>query len=452
MAHENVRCLVCDTVGKWTDVDQFKYKPTGMHMCEKCAFITYPETYTKLDNLNKFYEDDYRKAPTVDNLFAGERKLHYHGAFLNSLFEKWSKDGLTNPKVLEIGAAFGLFLKWFKKTVPGADIHGTELTTTFRNVAWSFYQIYLAKEPNWNKKYDLICSYKVAEHIPNIDEQMRKYALSLNEGGHLYIGVPTWFNVLNNFGQAGYDLEYYFHKNHINVWSQNTFEIVLKKAGFKIIQHNHTFYDSVYLCVRDDSVMNDIPIYDNPEQRLKDLATIKEASDRYMEGNFADAVALWPNFPEAHKNAYESRRGSIDKEGFDAIKEKYIDPAIAACPDVSSIFEFAADICMRYEKFNDALRHLQESLNLKPNNPPALVAVAHCYRQMGIRCKEEADKTKFLLEAIEVLKHLESTSQQNKFDAITWMMQDCSQLQIPQEVEEKHMQDANSINDHATAP
>lgn len=435
MSEENFKCVVCDTVGNWKNVDDYRFHPSGMCLCMTCGFITYPKIQQNTKDLTEFYRAEYREAPSVNNMFSGERKLHYHAEFLTPLFEEWKKQKLNNPKVLEIGSAFGMFLRWLKQSIPGADISGTELTLSFRRNAWWMYGIRLEEEPDLTKKYDLISSYKVAEHIPNIDVEIRKYAECLTENGHLYISVPTWFDSLTNFGMGGFSLEYYYHKNHINVWSKKLFEEVLRKCGLRVVKHNDSFYDDTYLCVRDDNEMSKPAHRDDAKARLVDLDKIKKAASFAETGSFDKAIEVWPNFPDAHINYYERNRGREHPNGFMYIKNKYILPALASCPNSVFITNFAADLHMRYEKYEDALEYLKNSLELKPNDPQALIAVGHCYRQMSMRVKDPSDKLKLIKEAKTVMGFLEKTSKQMSFDAITWMMQDHAMMPMPFEKE-----------------
>src|SRR4051812_37230141 len=97
--HDKVRCVYCNTVGQWKNVDAFRYKPSGMCMCMGCGFVTYPDTVSKTAKLTEYYREEYRDAPGVNNLYTGERKCHFHGAFLESLFKEWEASKITEPAV-----------------------------------------------------------------------------------------------------------------------------------------------------------------------------------------------------------------------------------------------------------------------------------------------------------------------------------------------------------------
>ena len=107
---KEVRCVVCDTKGDWEKVDQYRLKPSGMHICKNCGFVFYPEKYMSEDEAKAYYKEDYRKPPNVGNAFTGQRKLHMHSHFLSDIMQKWKDEGKEKPVVCDVGAAYGMFL------------------------------------------------------------------------------------------------------------------------------------------------------------------------------------------------------------------------------------------------------------------------------------------------------------------------------------------------------
>lgn len=430
---EDFVCLLCDTKGQWENVDEFRLAKAGMHLCTNCGFITYPERCVKTEEMEEHYRGhDYREAPTVNNLFAGERKLHYHGAFLGELFEDWKKTRPA-PKVLEIGAALGMVLFWVRSVFPKAELFGTELTRSFIRNAWWLYKVKLDEKPDLSKKYDLIISYKVAEHIPFVDKELRQYAEALTEDGRLYISVPTWFNELNNPGLAGFDLQFYYDPNHVNVWSLNLFEQLLKKCGLEIVKRNHTYYNDTYLCRRNDALMKEPLSFDDVGVRRDELRRVFEAGKLSMESKWEEAARVWPNYPEAQVNRLESRRNKVHQMGFEGIEQDFLKPALAVCPNSAAVANHVADWYMRYERYEEALEILKKALELRTNDPPALLAMATCFRQMAVRSESDETAAKLLFEARQVMGFLEKVSKQCAHEAITWTMQDNARLPTPHE-------------------
>ena len=431
-----MRCVVCDA-NDWENVDQYRIRKEGMALCKSCGMISYPAKWKTIDEIKAYYKKDYRNPPTVRNWFTGQRKLHYHNAFLTDLFVEWKNEN-KKPVVCEIGAAYGLFLNFFRNHFPDAELHGTEWTISYRRNAWHEFGINLTDDVDTSKQYDLIASYKVAEHQVDVDLMLRQYVECLKPGGYLYISVPTWLSRLTNFGAAGFDLEYYYHPNHINVWTKKLFEQILKKVGLKIVKHNDTYYDDTYLCVRDDEQMK-LPLEkEDPAEIKSRLAQVHAAGVHFMEGRFTEAVQTWPDFPEAHVNRYETKRAEFHKQGFDVIREQVIDLIHKCCPNSPEAWGLTADIHIRYDHFEDALKCLEKNLQLRPGNPTALRMMAQCYRALRHKALLNEDiklSRKYLNEARNVSRHLAMVSDEDRWSCLTAIYDDNAKLPTPHEMQ-----------------
>jgi len=400
-----------------------------MSICEGCGFISYPDV-TK-EYLDEYYKKDYRKPPTVINLDSCQRKNQYHAIFLNDVFNKWKKDK-KQPVVCDVGAAFGAFLALVKKVFPTGDVYGAELTESFVRVAKHFYNIDLSKEIDTTKKHDLISSYKVLEHQLDPLEELKKYAACLKPDGLLYISVPTWFNFMENFGAGGWDIEYYYSKNHINVWTREHFENLLQVAGFDIIQYNGVYYGDTYLCKLKDEPNKVFLQKINPDKIKSNLEKVYAASKFYAEGEFIKAIDTWERFPEAWRNYYELNREMFHRKGFDRIEKEYIEQLIKACPKHSDAMMFIGELYMRYRMYNEAIKAFELVLQLKPQAPGALLNISHCCRAVGNIPK-----------AIEVTRFLEGVSNQMSRDCINWLFNDFSKCPIEEENNENNIQSTN---------
>lgn len=428
-----IDCVICGANEKWLNVDEYRLKSDGMCICTACGFCTYPGIVEKSEELKAFYRKDYRPAPTVANLFTGQRKLHYHANFLAPIIESWKKKNYQ-PQVFEVGAAFGLVLNWIKNEFPKADVSGSELTLEFRRVAWWQHHIYLEEEFDTSKRYDLIVSYKVAEHIPHIDKEIAKYAAALKSDGLLYISVPTWFHQMSNFGTDGFTLDYYYDKNHINVWTRKHFETLLRKCGLEVVQSNYVYYDATYLCKRNEK-MKEIPAeYENSEEIIDKMSRIKKASIAFDSSQFTEAIAQFPAYPDAHIANYENNRNAWHQKGFDAIEKEVLIPARTACPESAKITLFCVDLCMRYDQLDKAMEYLKIGMSQKPGDRSSLIAVGHCYRRLSQKASNPEDKEKFLVQALEVMKHLQQISLQDSLEAITWIYGDMAKIPMPGEI------------------
>jgi len=408
----NMRCPNCSE-NKWQNVDEFRIKESGMGLCVSCGFISYPTKYKSSEEIKKHYRSSYRNPPTHANMFTCERKNHFHNRFLSDLFKKWKDEGLENPVIGEIGSAFGFTLQWIKSIFPKAEVYGTELTTSFRRNAFHEFGITLAEDLDETKKYDLIISYKVLEHQLDPDIELKRYAKLLNTNGVLYISVPTWFNSLINFGLNGFDLEYYFEPNHINVWTKEMFENMASRAGFEEIKSDQIIYSSTYLYKVNQEKTSPHVLKLNPNDILEKLKKIKEAFFELGNNQFQKAIEIWPDFPQAHVSHAEVSRKLLTEKGWAKFKTEIIEPAIKACPTSTEIINMATDFALRAQEFPTAVKYAELGLKMKPENPVSLHQLMNCMREIAIKAQDMNEKLHYFFQAREIARHLRHTSTQH---------------------------------------
>lgn len=409
----------------WINVDEFRSKDKdkdgkqiNMSMCGNCSMVFYPQKWKSKQEIVNFYRKEYRRPPNAGNLFAGQRKNHFHVSFLNSLFEEWSKKDLTTPVICDVGTAYGMSLHMFREIFPEAQLHGTELTTSMKRLAHHEFGFNLVDEIDETIKYDLIMSYKVLEHQLEPLEELKKYAKLLKEDGRLYISVPTWFNTLTNFGAGGFDLDYYYDTSHINVWTKEIFENILARAGFDIIKEDHIIYGNTYLCkVRKEQ--KEIPVFKEDQNKIRAyLEKTKAAFDAFSNFKYEEAIAIWPDYPQAWLAHLEMKRKTIATDGFEAFHDNFIKPMIAACPTSAEVIICATDFAMRCNKFQLAIDYANLALQMKPANPVTLSQFINIFKELATHSKDESEKVSHYKKAKEYALHLMNVSAQNRDEAI----------------------------------
>lgn len=432
-----MRCPCCEATDKWKNVDQYRVVPKGMSLCGGCGFVSYPSLYKTEEEIKNYYRNDYRNIPKVGNLYTGTKKLHNHDAFLGAELRKL-RERKDNPVIGEIGAAYGLLLNHLKRNYfPNGEFYGTELTTTYRRVCYHEHGIELTEDFDLTKKYDLIISYKVAEHQLDIDKKLRQYAEALAEGGLFYVSVPTWFNTLVNFGLPGFDLEYYYDTNHINAWTRGLFEALLKKAGLEVVKYDGFIYGDTYLCKRNDELMKEPFKFENPAEIEAKLAAIKTAYDAAQRQEYAAAVAAYPNYPEAWTLLYEHKRQELhahkQEVAFEDIVKEFYEPFLAACGECYMVWRFMADLAMRYDRYELALQYWQKCINVSPGSGSVLAPITHCYRRLAEKTKDPKAVTALRQKSVEITRHWLTMDLESRAEAVNWLYFDLSKLRLPSE-------------------
>lgn len=424
-----MRCPVCDTENKWENIDNVRLKKVGMCMCETCGFTGYPGKYKTEEEIKAFYRKEYRPGPQAGNLFTGERKLQYHEFFLQPIFEEWKSQGITSPVVGEIGSAYGMFLNWIKGHFPSADVHGTELTESYRKVAYHEYGLRLAEDFDTSKKYDLIASYHVLEHQSNPDVKLKEYADCLKDSGVFYLSCPIWFRDASNSATGGFDIEYYWHPDHINSWSEEHLEHIINKAGLRIIHKDTAIYGNTYILAK-----NPVP-YDGSVPTF-DRAKYKSIAEKMFkcwqliqENKTAEAISTYSNCPAAWINHYELNRAPFhkDKNGFD----KFIKDAVEACPNSADTLMFVGDILSRYERYEESHDYLAKALSKKSNNPTILMGIANTWRMRAKKSTDPQKKNEYLKKSINILRFVMTISTEMMPQALSWVYQDEALLDVP---------------------
>lgn len=460
MEKTNYRCPICDSTDKWQNVDEYRddtdkvfketvdgketERPMNMFVCNGCGFVGYPNRQQDEEELKAYYKSQYRahKAPTFNNLLTGQRKVYYHEAFLKDLFKKWTDKDITekfllgkNRRFTEIGAAYGMALNYLKSQFPLAEIKGTEWTTKYQRVCFHEYGIKLEDDFDASLKYDLIMSYKVLEHQCDPDKKLREYALALKPEGRIYLSVPTWFNIMTNFGLNGFDLKYYYHPDHINVWSRCLFEVMLKKCGLEIVKEDHVMYGDTYLLKRNDELMKETPVYEKPETIIKAMDHIKQAFEFLKAGKPEKSLEVWADNPTAWIQYYEKNRQKLHREDFDSLFKEVCEPFLKHNHRCRESLTFAADLCMRYEKWTQAAEILHELVEKVPNNGQPLLMLSNALRNMGMRERDPERQIKLMQNCHAVTAHLSTVDRQLMPQAYNWRYKDASEIPTPWELE-----------------
>jgi len=168
---------------------------------------------------------------------------------------KWEHDIVSNlltkeDKILEIGCAKGNFLEKIRpltKQVTGLEFNEDAIENCKQKDLNVTNQT--IKEHSKNKKnyYNIVCSFQVAEHIPNIGEFIQSSIDCLKTGGKLIISVPN--NDIAMLKEQN-DLILNMPPHHINIFSinslikiQNYFNIKVDSIYIEPLQRYHTgFY------------------------------------------------------------------------------------------------------------------------------------------------------------------------------------------------------------------
>lgn len=174
---------------------------------------------------------------------AGDGKFYEHLQQYDWYYMPWKwehqtvKDRISQLgyklKVLEVGCAKGSFIKNLSKE--NYDCTGLELNESAAREAQNkgldvrveSIQEHALKHEN---HYDVVCSFQVMEHIPNIGEVIKSSIKVLKKGGHLFISVP------NNASFLGLDNNNPLNMppHHMGLWDEKSLRNIASVFGLQV--------------------------------------------------------------------------------------------------------------------------------------------------------------------------------------------------------------------------
>ena len=303
-------CPICGDGEKWKYLDYLRDREywveheflfednVNFKICTNCGFLTYD--YQAEEELARRYNMSKPMSGAV-NILTQNRKNEYHNRFLKSIN---LPSGSMN--ILDMGAAEGGFLAFFEDRFSRDNLsincYGVEFNKSSRAFGKAVYGYDLKDEIEAEKVFDFISLYKVIEHLQYPDQVLRNLITDhSNEKTYFYISIPIWGEVLSE--SSGIELasfEYYYHLNHVNVFTRQSFYNLLNKVGLAIIKEDSTLYGLTVLC-RVCPATNIAPItkknYENIIQRVENE---KLAIDYFHKGDMKKAIEIIPSYADAY--------------------------------------------------------------------------------------------------------------------------------------------------------
>lgn len=156
-------------------------------------------------------------------------------------------------KVLEIGCAKGSFIE--KLSQEGYKCVGLELNHKAQKEAQARGVIAISETIQehalkYQNYYDVICSFQVMEHIPNIGEVLEASVKTLKKGGTLFISVPNNASFLSLDENNPLNLP----PHHMGLWDETSLKNIAPFFGLEIKsiyleplqEHHRPYFNSIF--------------------------------------------------------------------------------------------------------------------------------------------------------------------------------------------------------------
>jgi len=207
-----------------------------IQQCDSCGF-TFTNPQFLADDYNEIYKNAPKPTDSRITLHAGDKRR------FRRLAKVVRQDVGQLGRFLDFGCGRGEFLMalddpagtGFEVGEPGTFLAGRSQVTTghFLDVLGS---------PGFEKgSFDLITSFDVFEHLPDLDKYVQAFSTLLKPGGHIVITVPDigrWNAKLAGDRWNMYLLE------HLWYFSKKTLGTFMQRAGFRETHHRVLPYDA----------------------------------------------------------------------------------------------------------------------------------------------------------------------------------------------------------------
>lgn len=224
---EKVACNLCGsrehavlgTRDRWLN-------PLTNVICTHCGLIRVDPMPTDAE-LDRYYTDHYRlhyqstMEPTPKTIERGRKGAEARLSFLSKLVK-------PGGRVLDIGAGGGEFLAEAKRL--GYEVEGVEPSVGFARYAERTYGVKVHISPLnridfGGRKFDLVHSFHVFEHLRDPLASMKLVHSLLVPGGYFFVAVPNMAEKRTPTGM--------FHFAHVHGFAYESLRMMAEKAGFE---------------------------------------------------------------------------------------------------------------------------------------------------------------------------------------------------------------------------
>ena len=271
----------------------YKYKNFKILECKNCNFIhATPQPSSQF--LKKFYEKKYYQL-RKPNYFAYQKKSgEWWKKIFKSrliLFEKYLK---RKGRILDVGCGAGFFLNEAKKR--GWDVYGIEPSKFAAEFAKKTFNLkiihgnYENLENYFNKKFDVIYSHGVLEHISNPNAYFKKIKFFLKKKGLIFSSTANDFNFLQMLYMVGkknfencktlkVNPWFLVPPEHINYFNHTSIKKLYQRSNLKILNQTSTFPIEIFLLSGLDYIKN--------KSKGKLSQNMRENYESYFYRNFS---------------------------------------------------------------------------------------------------------------------------------------------------------------------
>jgi 2-polyprenyl-3-methyl-5-hydroxy-6-metoxy-1,4-benzoquinol methylase len=232
----NVKCIICNKrdfrIISKTVRDSKKHRIIECKNCEHIQLNPIPSSST----YKKFYDDD-QQLKNINYNFTIKQLEKKSEVDVQRRMQSIKKLNSKKDRILEIGSGNGFFLKNMynlEYNITGLEIskERREISKEITNAPVINHNLINAKKSLG--KFDSILLFQVLEHVINPIDFLKKIFVILKKNGFIVIEVPNvkdlQIKLNSNYAR------WFWQMAHLNYFSKNTLELVLKRSGYRNVK------------------------------------------------------------------------------------------------------------------------------------------------------------------------------------------------------------------------
>ncbi len=249
---KTIKCPICNSE-KWENLLNLNcgnldsstlYQIVKINACLECGHIYNGLSSFEIDNLMKYYNEEY--GPT--NIGSTDKTGDRPGSCNKNTFRRYdqiynlvSKYIKNNCRVLDVGCAMGGFLDYLHQkgltNLSGVDPIAKYVSCVKEKNNFDIKIGTAESIPYGNKTFDLLVMDQVIEHLIDPIDAFKEAKRVLADGGLLCLGVPDAMRYNKNYF---FDFYWFLMREHIQHFDIEHLKLIASKEGFELIDFSES--------------------------------------------------------------------------------------------------------------------------------------------------------------------------------------------------------------------
>ncbi|MFN7312890.1 MAG: class I SAM-dependent methyltransferase [Bacteroidota bacterium] len=251
-------CLVCGSVTIRKELTCKDFVATGesfdLYRCDSCSFL-FTNPRPDVNEIGVYYQSNRYVSHAGDKSQFSFMYKVYDIVRDYSIKQKLIHIKSYKPegKLMDLGCGLGYFLDGVVKDntfdAVGVDVSDDAVEYVKKKFG---YQVKNESELDSfeRESFDVITQWHVLEHVHTLNERMQQLKQLLKKDGYLFIAVPnsnSWDAKHYHEFWDGYDVP-----RHLYHFNQKSFNLLMQKHGFKVVETKSMPFDAPYISMRSE--------------------------------------------------------------------------------------------------------------------------------------------------------------------------------------------------------